>query len=124
MNINKYNYMNTRSSIAYMIDIIENISSMNKQIHDLMENYQIKDNVFVFKNNVLEEIVSGYFQVIEESNDINELVKKYFTESIKQQKGIRIIDNNTYQLGVVYKYLNECSEDQQIFDIECNKNVR
>lgn len=116
--------MNTRSSIAYMIDIIENISSMNKQIHDLMENYQIKDNIFVFKNNVLEEIVSGYFQVIEESNDINELVKKYFTESIKQQKGIRIIDNNTYQLGVVYRYLNECSEDQQIFDIECNKNVR
>ena len=116
--------MNTRSSIAYMIDIIENISSMNKQIHDLMENYQIKDNIFVFKNNVLEEVVGGYFQVIEESNDINELVKKYFTESIKQQKGIRIIDNNTYQLGVVYKHLSECSENQQIFDIECNKNVR
>lgn len=116
--------MNTRSSIAYMIDIIENISSMNKQIHDLMENYQIKDNIFVFKNNVLEEVVGGYFQAIEESNDINELVKKYFTESNKQQKGIRIIDNNTYQLGVVYKYLSECSENQQIFDIECNKNVR
>lgn len=116
--------MNTRSSISYMIDIIENISSMNKQLNMLMEKYQIKDNIFTFKNNSLDEVTSGYFQVVEESNDLDHLVKRYFTESTKCVRGIRIMDNNKYQLGEVHNHLHECQEGSSVFDVECNESVR
>ena len=109
--------MFTKSKIQQILESKEHINNFFESLTCIMEKYTIEDSIFIYSNNSAKEVVNGYFEISEEYSDIKEALKNIDLSTM----GIRIMNNNKFQLGKVCKTISECNRENVIMDI--NKYV-
>lgn len=112
--------MYTKSLIQQYREILNIKESVTDKLSDLMDNYIVKDNIFMIKNLIPVEIEGGYFVPHSTYDTISEAVKNM--DIVRDC--VRIQENKTFTIGRTYKTLSECSEYPQIFDINASSDVR
>lgn len=112
--------MQTKSNIQLIKESIAIKEAAKTSLTNLMDKYNIEDSVFAFKNGMMYECTTGYFEVIGEYNNIDEAVKQ---ANIKSQS-IRVINNTTFQVGNIHNILSECAADNKVFDLNRLESVR
>lgn len=111
--------MQTKSKIQLILERNKIKESFGEGLISLMDKYNIKDNVFINNNGFVKEFTKGYFEVSDEYNTITEALKNcdIFTQ------GIRIINNEKFQVGKACQMLSECDCEKPIMDISQNSYV-
>ena len=112
--------MYTKSTIQLIKENIERKEAFKCAISSIMEKYTIEDSVFTWRNGLF-ECTAGYFEVITEHSNLDEAVKEAICMTAS---GIRVINNNNFQVGIIRNRISECNEDNKVFDIEKLENVR
>lgn len=112
--------MYTKSLIQQHREISNIKESVTDKLTDLMDNYMVKDNIFMIENLIPVEVESGYFVPHITYDNISEAIKNM--DIVRDC--VRIQENKTFTIGRIYKTLSECSECPQIFDIKSSQNVR
>lgn len=112
--------MYTKSLIQQYREIHNIKESVTEKLNDLMEAYNVKDNIFRVENLIPVEVEKGYFIPAVVFSSIDEAVKNM--DIVRDC--VRIQDNKTFTIGRTYKTLSECSEYPQIFDIQSSQSVR
>lgn len=112
--------MQTKSNIQLIKESIAIKEAARTSLNNLMNKYTIEDSVFAFRNGMMYECTDGYFEVINEYDNVNEAVKN---TDIKSQS-IRVINNTTFQVGNVHTILTECDADNKVFDLNRLESVR
>jgi cell division GTPase FtsZ len=112
--------MYTKSIIQQKIEMINVKNDFKSSIQNIMDNYNIEDNVFVYTRTGILEAVEGYFVIESEFTDLS----KAISACNINEMGIRVINNNQFQVGKIYKYITECNTDKPVFDLKRLKNVR
>ena len=110
--------MQTKSNIQLIQEALKVKENFKASIENLMDKYLIEDSVFVWKGSLYES-TKGYFEVDGEYESLNEAIKVW-----NPMQSIRVIGNKKFQLGSVKKYITECKEDAQVFDITCLEVIR
>lgn len=106
--------MLTKSKIQLIKEGIELANSFKENLNDIMDKYLIEDSIFVYRDNKVFEVTSGYFEVLKEFDNLNEAIR--FCNL--NDSGIRIVDNSRFIIGKIHKAISECNRDNQILDIE------
>lgn len=105
-----------KSKIQYMTENIQRSqstrSSMQEGLTSLMDKYMVNDSIFGLNQYGIYEHTNGYFTVISEHESLNDVINVWV-----EGQAIRVINNKTFQLGEVKKFISECSEESQVFDI-------
>lgn len=104
--------MYTKSKIQLINEALMLKSNFKEGLENIMEKYQIEDSIFAFDNKV-KEVTNGYFSIDNEYANLHEAVSNC---NIFMQ-GIRIINNEKYQVGSIFNMLSECPSGKQILDI-------
>ena len=109
--------MYTKSKILQILEIQDIKESFKNDIYNLLENYNINDSIFYINTNTkrLDEACDGYFEQDSETeyNDLNEALKDFDFLN----EGIRIINNEKFYRGKLYKNLNESKDITKVFNI-------
>lgn len=106
----------TKSKIQMINEMISLQNNYKEGLENLLEKYNIEDNIFTFKNGQIFEATKGYFVKKGEYKSLNEALKEcnYSFDNM----GIRIINNNTFELGEIKTTLSECNvSENSVFDI-------
>lgn len=104
--------MQTKSNIQLIKEQLRQKEIFKNNLSALMNKYTVEDNFFTMKNDAsLNEEVSGYFKTESEYKSLDEAVS-----NMKKGQAIRIINNETFVVGNVYKKLSE-SGDGSVYDI-------
>lgn len=112
--------MQTKSNIQLIKEAINLRNSFKDSLNNLMDKYNIEDSVFTFNNGLMYECTNGYFEVVNEYDNITEAV---CNTDIKTQ-AIRVINNTSFQVGIVHSILSECSANNKVFDLKRLENIR
>lgn len=112
--------MQTKSNIQLIKEAINLRNSFKDSLNNLMDKYNIEDSVFTFNNGLMYECTNGYFEVVNEYDNITEAVCNI---DIKTQ-AIRVINNTSFQVGIVHSILSECSANNKVFDLKRLENIR
>lgn len=112
--------MYTKSLIQQYREIHNIKESITEKLNNLMEAYNVKDNIFKVNNLTPVEVEKGYFIPSQTFTSIDEAVK--YMDIVRDS--VRIQNNKTFTVGRTYKTLSECSEYPQIFDINLSQNIR
>lgn len=112
--------MYTKSLIQQHREILNIKESVTDKLSDLIDNYMVKDNIFMIENLIPVEVENGYFVPHSTYDNISEAIKNM--DIIRDC--VRIQENKTFTIGRTYKTLSECSEYPQIFDIRSSQSVR
>lgn len=105
--------MQLKSKIQLIQEKIAQKHAFFEGLNNIMNKYTIEDGVFAFNGNV-KEVCTGYFEVENEYNSLMSAIN----ETDIQTQGIRVINNEKFQVGNIKKNISECSEERQIFDLE------
>lgn len=105
--------MYTKSLIQQKIEILHLRENFNDTLTELLEKYNIHDNIFMVNQGECMEVTRGYFVLLEEYQDLSEAIKNCDVFN----QGIRIINNSTFQVGNIYSNLNSCPKDTSIYNI-------
>ena len=87
-------------------------SDFKDSLVNLMEKYNIKDSIFGY-NGKLNEVCNGYFAPETSYDNLNEAISNLPNFNY----GVRIINNEKFEIGKVHKFLSEC-EGEVIYDIK------
>lgn len=114
--------MYTKSIIHQKAEIINAKNNFKQSLEQLMEKFDIEDSVFVYAGNVagMKEIVEGYFVIDAEYDNIDEAMSACDVNTM----GIRIIENDKFQIGKIHALITECEKDKKVFDLKRLKDVR
>lgn len=103
-----------------MIGELNNIAYNYKVLlEQLMDKYNIAGSIFMIKNQELNEVENGYFEVVKECDDLNEAVKECWGKF--NERGIMIIENEKFLVGEVKSQLTQCNRENKIFDVNCKR---
>lgn len=106
----------TKSKIQLIKESYELQSNYREGLMNLMEKYNIVDNIFTFKNGQIFEATKGYFIKKNEYQSLDEALNG--CNHLFDNMGIRIINNNTFELGEIKTTLSECNvSENSVFDI-------
>lgn len=106
--------MYTKSLIQQTVESLRAKDNFRGAIEQLMEKYNIEDSVFVFKNGYLHEAVCGYFEVENEYDNLQQAI----AECKDINMGIRVMQNEKFQIGNVRMNVFECGSDKKVFDLD------
>ena len=112
--------MQTKSNIQLIKESLHLKESIKDSISNIMEKYTIEDSVFTWHNG-LYECADGYFEVISEHTSLDEAVK---TATWTSTSGIRVINNEQFQVGIIRNRISECDDSNKVFDLKRLENVR
>lgn len=110
--------MYTKSKIQMIKESLALSEGFKSELVDLMNKYTVEDSVFVYNQHIM-EYTSGYFTVDGEYKTIDEAIRNCNIND----SGIRIINNETFQVGKIHKFLSECGEEKPILDINCLETI-
>lgn len=105
--------MFTKSKIQQITEALEYKNSFKEGLNQLMEKYNIEDSIFVFMNGQAKEVTKGYFTIQGEYDSLKEAISNCDLIS----NGIRIMENNKFQVGYICGLLSACPKDGKILDI-------
>lgn len=114
--------IDTMSLIQKQRLLVEYLSNFHTSLNDMMDKYMIEDSIFVF-NHQLMEATKGYFVKMAEYNSLEEAISSIKYEDVNKI-GVRIMENKTFQIGLIKKSLYECSNDDTVFDIDKMIDIR
>jgi hypothetical protein len=89
---------------------------------NLMEKYTIEDSIFVYRNGQVFEATKGYFEVTKEYDNIADAVRECWGNF--NTMGIRIVNNERFEAGVIRQFLSECSKDNKVMCIDNLESIR
>jgi hypothetical protein len=98
---------------------IEAMTQYKESMQDLLNKYNIEDSVFAYVNGQVYEVTKGYFEVISEHDSLTGAIN-----NSNLNTGIRVINNQKFEVGRICQALRECQETSRILDINTLKNVR
>ena len=110
--------MQTKSNIQLIRESLALKEGFRNSISNIMDKYTIEDSVFTWKNG-LYECTDGYFEVISEHTTLEEAIKETTSAS-----GIRVINNENFQVGIIRNRISECDDSNKVFDLKRLENVR
>ena len=84
-----------RGFIDMAVEEMQKASLFKTSLENILENYTIQDNVFIYNDGKAEEATSGYFANMNEYDTLTEALKHYNINT----DGIRIINNRKFQVG-------------------------
>lgn len=108
-----------KSRIQMIQESIARRHQLMESLNTLMEEYNIRDNIFVYvpqgtrSEYVVKEATAGYFEIHDEYNTLDEAMVN-FDPSIQ---GIRIINNEKFQTGLLKNSFMECDKEFKIIDL-------
>lgn len=111
--------MQTKSNIQLIQEALKIKENFKSSIDNLMSKYLVEDSVFAHRNGNLYECTKGYFEVDTEFDNLDEAIKCW-----NPMLCLRVVGNQKFQIGEVKKFLTECKEDKQVFDINSLVDVR
>lgn len=111
--------MYTKSKIQQIIESIEMKNNFKDGLKNLMEKYNIEDSIFVSYCGNTKEVTGGYFTIREEVDSIDKAVELCDIRT----EGIRIMENQKFQIGCVCGLLSACPKSGKILDIDKIKYV-
>ena len=100
------------SRIQRIMSTIQSKAEFREGLKNLMEKYNIEDSIFNY-NGKTNEVCNGYFVPQASYNSLNEAIHNLPDFSY----GIRIMNNETFEIGKVNKLLSEC-KGEIIYDIK------
>lgn len=106
--------MYTKNRIQQILEFNEYKFNFIQSLQNIMEKYTITDSIFFVKNGKVSEAVNGYFEVIDECQTLKDAVNKCDMSCM----GIRIINNDKFQVGNIKQYISECDRSKTIMDID------
>lgn len=112
--------MQTKSKIQLIIEKNKAKEIFGNELINLLERYNIQDNIFIYNEGKVMEFKRGYFVLDGEYNNITEALRNFdvFTQSI------RIINNEKFHVGKTYNLLQECNGvEKPILDVTQNTYV-
>lgn len=109
--------MYTKSKIQLIKESLSKKHDFECGLTELMDKYNITDAIFVIRENI-NEVKLGYFDTVASYDTLNEAIKNCDINT----QGIRIIENNEYQVGTICNNLSQCNSDK-IIDIETLKEI-
>ena len=112
--------MQTKSNIQLIRESIALKEGFRDSISNIMDKYTIEDSVFTWRNG-LYECTDGYFEVISEHANLDEAVKNAVCTVTS---GIRVINNEQFQVGIIRNRISECDDSNKVFDLKRLENVR
>lgn len=98
--------MLTKSKIQLIREGLETLNDFRIGLENLMEKYNIQDSIFGYSNNGVYEVSNGYFEILQEYDNLKDAVKECYNSLDK--KAIRIIDNNKFEVGEIHMLRSEC----------------
>lgn len=104
--------MQTRSNIQLLQEQLAFKSNFKDAIINLMERWNIKDNVFAFDNNSLSEVSQGYFEITGEYDNLNEAIS-----NMAPNQGIRIMNNSKFYTGNRMQFISQCNDISKVIDL-------
>lgn len=110
--------MQLKSKIQLIQERLMRKNSFIEGLNNIMEKYTIEDSVFSYENSHLMEVCKGYFELDCEYESLTEAMKEMDIDN----QSIRIINNDTFQVGSVRRFISECGEGK-VFDLELLENV-
>lgn len=110
--------MTTKSKIQLIKESIEIKEAFKNRINELMEKYNIVDNIFVSKSGKTFEALDGYFVINNEYESFDEAMKDF-----DNGMAIRIENNEKFTTGQLYEHLTDCPENSKILDINAEQYV-
>ena len=113
----------TMSKIQLAAKFIEEVHCFECALNNITDKYLVEDNIFSFKNGELFEISRGYFVTIGEADTLKGVWNCLQNNSLNNV-GVRIIGNSKYQVGYIRNTLLECSNDDNVYDINRMSSVR
>ena len=109
--------MQTKSNIQLIREALAVKESFQLSLGNIVERYLVKDSVFSFDGVNVNETVDGYFSIKGEYKTLNEAF-----DNLTLGDQIRVINNESYQVGKVYQKLSEAKSDK-VYDIRSGKMV-
>lgn len=111
----------TKSKIQLIKESITLANDYKVRMENIMDKYIIEDSIFIYNGRV-QEVTQGYFVEKDRYNNIHEAIKACGGNYISN--GIRVINNKEFIVGDIKTYLSECSNSQNVFDINAITNIR
>lgn len=105
--------MFTKSKIQQITESIQLKSEFKEGLEALMEKYNIQDSIFVTSNHQTCEVTKGYFAISKEFDNLKDAIN----ECNICREGIRVINNEKFQVGFISNLLSACPKDSKILDI-------
>ena len=102
-----------KSIIQQQLEFNAILERFKQSLSNLMESYVVNGNVFGWQGKPV-EIETGYFVVESEKDNLQDAIR----EMNSLNKCIRIVENKTFQVGTVSRYITECAVDAKVLDIE------
>ena len=113
--------MYTKSIIQQNVELLNAKNNFRTAIESLMNKYIIEDSVFVtHKSGNIYEVTKGYFVTENEYNNLQEAISACDINNM----GIRVKNNEIFQIGTLHLSLNECDENKNVFDLNHLETVR
>lgn len=109
--------MNTKSIIQRERERVETLSWFRSSLKALNEAYEVEEAVFGFNGKPC-EVLSGYLEVTDEYNSIDEALAHY--NNVEQ--GVYVVNPEQVLIGVLKPVLSECQGDT-IIDIASLEKV-
>lgn len=109
--------MNNRSNIQLQLESIHAKGEFAKQLHNILEKYDVQDTVFGIHRG-LYELSSGYFVESKTYDDLDLAIRE-----MENGQAIRVVESAKFILGDVYQNISDCPEDSHIFNIEYLEDV-
>jgi hypothetical protein len=106
----------TKSKIQLIQERYTLLNNYKEGLENLLEKYNIEDNIFTFKNGQIFEASKGYFVKKGEYKSLTEALNNcnYSFDNV----GIRIINNDIFELGEIKYNLSECNvSENKVYDI-------
>ena len=104
--------MYTKSKIQVLNEAIRVRNEFKDALNDVMDKFVVEDAIFAYHNGRVVEVVDGYFCPQNEYKDLYEAVSSGIN------KGVRVINNETFVSGDIYEMLCMCPEGSKIVDIK------
>ena len=100
--------MLTKSKIQLIREGLDTLNDFRTGLENLMEKYNIQDSIFGYSNNGVYEVSNGYFEILQEYDNLKDAVRECYNSLDK--KAIRIINNNKFEVGEIHSLRSECGE--------------
>ncbi len=110
MNNYKNGNMYQKSLIQQIMEFNDALCRFKKSISDILESYTVKNNVFSFYNNKLNEITEGYFVIESEHDNLQDAIREIDNFS----KCIRVVENKVFQVGTITNNYSEIGNNKAI----------
>lgn len=107
--------MFTKSKIQLIKESIEIANDYKESLNNLMDKYNIEDNIFIYKSGKLFEVTQGYFIENKEYTNLTDAIYDCLIDH-NQNMGIRIIENQKFIVGIIQNTIPD-KYDQKVLDI-------